>query len=83
MPDIKVTGKCALMVDMSTKYEEFPDENSEFSHMVFPQELVISSMNRIADVYQRDSLYILMIMNQCPFDLMYEDFGFRNHLIAF
>ena len=31
--NIKVTGKCALMVDMATKYEDFPDENSEFSLM--------------------------------------------------
>ena len=31
--NIKVAGKCALMVDMATKYEEFPDEDSEFSVM--------------------------------------------------
>lgn len=31
--NIKVTGKCALMVDMSTKYDEYPPEGSEFSYM--------------------------------------------------
>ncbi|KAL8799579.1 MAG: hypothetical protein Q9182_005790 [Xanthomendoza sp. 2 TL-2023] len=31
--NIKVTGKCALMVDMATKYDEYPASDSEFSHM--------------------------------------------------
>ena len=31
--NIKITGKCALMVDMATRYEEFPAEDSEFSLM--------------------------------------------------
>ncbi|KAG8530468.1 uncharacterized protein KY384_004971 [Bacidia gigantensis] len=31
--NIKVQGKAALMVDMSTKYHEYPAEGSEFSHM--------------------------------------------------
>ncbi|KAL9034411.1 MAG: hypothetical protein Q9180_005423 [Flavoplaca navasiana] len=31
--NIKVTGKCALMVDMATKYNEYPDSDSEFSIM--------------------------------------------------
>jgi len=31
--NIKVTGKCALMVDMSTRYDEYPREPSEFSYM--------------------------------------------------
>ena len=31
--NIKVTGKCALMVDMSTKYDEYPPEDSQFSYM--------------------------------------------------
>ncbi|KAL8887976.1 MAG: hypothetical protein Q9205_006270 [Flavoplaca limonia] len=31
--NIKVTGKCALMVDMATKYNEYPDSGSEFSIM--------------------------------------------------
>ena len=31
--NIKVTGKCALMIDMATKYDEYPDEDSEFSIM--------------------------------------------------
>lgn len=31
--NIKVTGKCALMVDMATKYDEYPDQGSEFSAM--------------------------------------------------
>ena len=29
----QVTGKCALMVDMATKYNEYPDSDSEFSIM--------------------------------------------------
>lgn len=31
--NIKVTGKCALMVDMATKYNVYPKEGSEFSSM--------------------------------------------------
>ena len=31
--NIKVTGKCALMVDMATKYDEYPEQGSEFSLM--------------------------------------------------
>ena len=31
--NIKVTGKAALMVDMSTKYSEYPPEGSEFAIM--------------------------------------------------
>lgn len=31
--NIKVTGKCALMIDMATKYEEYPEQGSEFSMM--------------------------------------------------
>lgn len=31
--NIKVTGKCALMIDMATKYEEYPEQGSEFSVM--------------------------------------------------
>ncbi|KAL8704106.1 MAG: hypothetical protein Q9201_002720 [Fulgogasparrea decipioides] len=31
--NVKVTGKCALMVDMATKYDEYPAEPSEFSMM--------------------------------------------------
>ncbi|KAL8952061.1 MAG: hypothetical protein Q9222_002013 [Ikaeria aurantiellina] len=31
--NIKVTGKCALMVDMATKYDEYPDCDSEFAMM--------------------------------------------------
>ena len=29
--NIKVTGRCALMVDMATNYNEYPDSDSEFS----------------------------------------------------
>ena len=31
--NIKVTGKCALMVDMATRYNEYPPEGSDFSMM--------------------------------------------------
>ncbi len=31
--NIKVTGKCALMVDMATKYEDYPEQGSDFSLM--------------------------------------------------
>ena len=31
--NIKVTGKCALMVDMATKYEDYPERDSDFSQM--------------------------------------------------
>ncbi|MDI1489295.1 MAG: hypothetical protein OHK93_008573 [Ramalina farinacea] len=30
---IKVTGKCAMMIDMSTRYDGYPDEDSDFSKM--------------------------------------------------
>ncbi|KAL8681131.1 MAG: hypothetical protein Q9186_002724 [Xanthomendoza sp. 1 TL-2023] len=31
--NIKVTGKCALMVDMATKYDEYPASDSDFAIM--------------------------------------------------
>ena len=31
--NIKVTGKCAMMVEMATKYDEFPDASSRFAQM--------------------------------------------------
>lgn len=31
--NIKITGKCAIMVDMATEYNAFPDGNSEFRRM--------------------------------------------------
>ena len=31
--NIKVTGKCALMVDTATRYDEYPDQGSDFSQM--------------------------------------------------
>lgn len=31
--NIKVTGKCALMIDMATKYDEYPEQGSQFSQM--------------------------------------------------
>lgn len=31
--NIKVTGKCALMLDMATRYDEYPEQGSEFSKM--------------------------------------------------
>lgn len=31
--NIKVTGKCAMMIDMATKYGEFPDRDSQFAQM--------------------------------------------------
>lgn len=31
--NIKVTGKCALMIDMAIRYDEYPPEGSEFSVM--------------------------------------------------
>ena len=31
--NMKVTGKCAMMVDMATQYDEFPDANSHFAQM--------------------------------------------------
>ena len=31
--NIKVTGKCALMVDMAIRYEEVPHEESEFAQI--------------------------------------------------
>ena len=31
--NIKVTGKCALMLDMATRYDVYPQEGSDFSYM--------------------------------------------------
>ena len=31
--NIKVTGKCAMMIDMSVKYDEYPPEDSDYGHM--------------------------------------------------
>lgn len=31
--NIKITGKCAMMVDMATPYDEFPDKDSQFAQM--------------------------------------------------
>ena len=31
--NIKITGKCAMMVDMATPYDEVPGENSNFAQM--------------------------------------------------
>lgn len=52
--NIKVTSKCALMVDMATKYENIPglyDEEAPGQRSQFAQ--------------IRDSMYILSVMNQC------------------
>lgn len=52
--NIKVTSKCALMVDMATKYEHIPglyDEAAPGQRSQFSQ--------------IRDSMYILSVMNQC------------------
>ncbi|KAI9881549.1 MAG: hypothetical protein M1830_000113 [Pleopsidium flavum] len=45
--NIKVTGKCALLVDMATRYEEVPDEESEFSQMR-DSFYILSVMNQYA-----------------------------------
>lgn len=52
--NIKVTSKCALMVDMATKYEYIPGLYDE----VAPGQR--SQFSQI-----RDSMYILSVMNQC------------------
>ena len=31
--NIKITGKCAMMVDMATPYDEVPQEDSQFAQM--------------------------------------------------
>lgn len=31
--NIKITGKCALMIDMATRYNEYPPQGSDFSTM--------------------------------------------------
>ena len=31
--NVKVTGKCAMMVDMATQYDELPSANSNFAQM--------------------------------------------------
>lgn len=46
--NIRVTGKCAVMVDMSTSYEDVPDK--------------LDIDNEYAQI--RDSFYILSVMNQ-------------------
>lgn len=52
--NIKVTSKCALMVDMATNYEHIPGLYDEGTP---------GKLSQFAQI--RDSMYILSIMNQC------------------
>lgn len=52
--NIKVTSKCALMVDMATKYDHIPG--------LYDEE-VPGQWSQFAQI--RDSMYILSVMNQC------------------
>lgn len=45
--NIRITGKCAIMVDMATKYNTFPDGNSEFRRMR-DSFYILSVMNQFA-----------------------------------
>jgi len=45
--NVKVTSKCALLVDMATRYEEVPDEEPEFSQMR-DSSYILSVMNQYA-----------------------------------
>lgn len=52
--NIKVTSKCALMVDMATNYEHIPGLYDEGAP---------GQLSQFAQI--RDSMYILSVMNQC------------------
>lgn len=52
--NIKVTSKCALMVDMATTYEHIPGLYDEGAP---------GQLSQFAQI--RDSMYILSVMNQC------------------
>lgn len=52
--NIKVTSKCALMVDMATNYEHIPELYDEGAP---------GQLSQFAQI--RDSMYILSVMNQC------------------
>lgn len=54
--NIKASSKCALMVDMATKYEQIP---ALYDEAVSPGQQ-LSQFSQI-----RDSMYILSVMNQC------------------
>lgn len=48
--NIKVTGKCALMVDMATRYDEYPEQGSVFSRMR-DSFFILSIMNQCLYLY--------------------------------
>lgn len=52
--NIKVTSKCALIVDMATSYEHIPELYDEETP---------GQLSQFAQI--RDSMYILSVMNQC------------------
>lgn len=52
--NIKITSKCALMVDMATNYEHIPGLYDEEAP---------GQLSQFAQI--RDSMYILSVMNQC------------------
>lgn len=52
--NIKITSKCALMVDMATNYEHIPGLYDEGAP---------GQLSQFAQI--RDSMYILSVMNQC------------------
>lgn len=52
--NIKVTSKCALIVDMATSYEHIPELYDEGPP---------GQLSQFAQI--RDSMYILSVMNQC------------------
>ena len=45
--NVKVTSKCALLVDMATRYDEVPDEESEFAQ-IRDSFYILSVMNQYA-----------------------------------
>ena len=49
--NIKVSGKCAMMVDMATQYDEFPGADSQFGQMR-DSLYILSVMNQCKSSFQ-------------------------------
>lgn len=68
--NIKVTGKCALMVDMATRYDEYPGQGTEFSRMR-DSLFILSIMNQCLYTcpYRRHSAFCLVHKCECTTSL--------------
>lgn len=57
--NIKITGKCAMMVDMATPYDKIPGEDSQFAQMR-DSLYILSVMNQCKFSWRPKDRYILI-----------------------